>query len=124
MAEMRASEMENRLRKLQADAPDIMGSAVVTADGLSLASALPSDVGEERIAAMSAAMLSLGERIASELQRGSLEEVYIRGDQGLVLLTAVGRDAVLTALSRTESKLGIIFLEMRRAASDLEAYVA
>jgi len=124
MAEMRASEMENRLRKLQADAPDIMGSAVVTADGLSLASALPSDVGEERIAAMSAAMLSLGERIASELQRGSLEEVYIRGDQGLVLLTAVGRDAVLTALSRTESKLGIIFLEMRRAAADLEAYVA
>jgi len=124
MAEMRASEMENRLRKLQADAPDIMGSAVVTADGLSLASALPSDVGEERIAAMSAAMLSLGERIASELQRGSLEEVYIRGDQGLVFLTAVGRDAVLTALSRTESKLGIIFLEMRRAAADLEAYVA
>ena len=124
MAEMRASEMEDRLRKLQADAPDIMGSAVVTADGLSLASALPSDVGEERIAAMSAAMLSLGERIASELQRGSLEEVYIRGDQGLVLLTAVGRDAVLTALSRTESKLGIIFLEMRRAAADLEAYVA
>ncbi|HKY79772.1 MAG TPA: roadblock/LC7 domain-containing protein [Anaerolineales bacterium] len=124
MAEMRASEMENRLRKLQADAPDIMGSAVVTADGLSLASALPSDVGEERIAAMSAAMLSLGERIASELQRGSFEEVYIRGDQGLVLLTAVGRDAVLTALSRTESKLGIIFLEMRRAAADLEAYVA
>ena len=124
MAEMRASEMENRLRKLQADAPDIMGSAVVTADGLSLASALPSDVGEERIAAMSAAMLSLGERIAVELQRGSFEEVYIRGDQGLVLLTAVGRDAVLTALSRTDSKLGIIFLEMRRAAADLEAYVA
>jgi len=124
MAETRAAEMVNRLRKLQSDAPDIIASAVVTADGLSLASALPSDVGEDRLAAMSAAMLSLGERIANELQRGSFEEVYIRGDQGLVLLTAVGRDAVLTALSRTESKLGIIFLEMRRAAADLEAYVA
>jgi hypothetical protein len=124
MAETRATEMVNRLRKLQSDAPDIIASALVTADGLSLASALPSDVGEERLAAMSAAMLSLGERIANELQRGSFEEVYIRGDQGLVLLTAVGRDAVLTALSRTESKLGIIFLEMRRAAADLEAYVA
>jgi hypothetical protein len=124
MAETRATEMVNRLRKLQSDAPDIIASALVTADGLSLASSLPSDVGEERLAAMSAAMLSLGERIANELQRGSFEEVYIRGDQGLVLLTAVGRDAVLTALSRTESKLGIIFLEMRRAAADLEAYVA
>lgn len=123
MVETRAAEMVNRLRKLQSDAPDIIASAVVTADGLSLASALPSDIGEDRLAAMSAAMLSLGERIANELQRGSFEEVYIRGDQGLVLLTAVGRDAVLTALSRTESKLGIIFLEMRRAAADLEAYV-
>ena len=123
MAETRTTQMVNRLRDLQATAPDIIASAVITADGLSLASALPSDVEEERVAAMSAAMLSLGERIASELQRGDLEEVYIRGDQGLVLLTAVGKDAVLTALSRNEGKLGLIFLEMRRAAADLEAYV-
>lgn len=124
MADSRAAEMVNRLRELQADAPDIIASALVTADGLSLASALPSDVSEDRLAAMAAAMLSLGERISAELQRGSFEEVYIRGDQGLVLLTSVGNDAVLAALSRTESKLGIIFLEMRRAAADLEAYVA
>jgi len=123
MAETRTTQMVNRLRDLQATAPDIIASAVITADGLSLASALPSDVEEERVAAMSAAMLSLGERIASELQRGDLEEVYIRGDQGLVLLTAVGKNAVLTALSRNEGKLGLIFLEMRRAAADLEAYV-
>jgi predicted regulator of Ras-like GTPase activity (Roadblock/LC7/MglB family) len=124
MAETRSDQMVNRLRDLQATAPDIIASAVVTADGLSLASALPSNVEEERVAAMSAAMLSLGERIAQELQRGSMEEVYIRGDQGLVLLTAVGRDAVLTALSRSEAKLGLMFLEMRRAAADLEQYVA
>ena len=124
MADTRSAQMVNRLRDMQATAPDIIASAVVTADGLSLASALPGDVEEERVAAMSAAMLSLGERISSELQRGGLEEVYIRGDQGLVLLTAIGKDAVLTALSRDEAKLGLIFLEMRRAAADLEAYVA
>ena len=124
MAESRSAEMANRLRDLQAAAPDIIAAAVVTSDGLTLASALPADVQEERIAAMSAAMLSLGERIAAELQRGSLEEVYIRGDEGLVLLTSVGKEAVLTALSRNEAKLGIIFLEMRRAAADLEKYVS
>jgi len=116
--------MVSRLRDLQAVAPDIIASAVVTADGLSLASSLPSDVEEERIAAMSAAMLSLGERIATELQRGTLEEVYIRGEQGMVLLTSVGRDAVLTALSRNDARLGLLFLEMRRAAADLQAYVS
>lgn len=124
MADSRSAQMVNRLRDLQAVAPDIIASALVTADGLTLASALPSDVEEERVAAMSAAMLSLGERISAELQRGTLEEVYIRGDEGMVLLTSVGRDAVLTALSRNEAKLGIIFLEMRRAAADLEHYVS
>lgn len=69
-------------------------------------------------------MLSLGERIAQELQRGNMEEVYIRGEEGLVLLTAIGRDAVLTTLARSEAKLGLMLMEMRRAAADLEPYVA
>jgi predicted regulator of Ras-like GTPase activity (Roadblock/LC7/MglB family) len=78
---------------------------------------------EDRVAAMSAAMLSLGERIASELGRGDLDEVYIRGVEGFVLLTAIGEEAVLTALAREEAKLGMIFLEMRRAADDLEKLI-
>jgi predicted regulator of Ras-like GTPase activity (Roadblock/LC7/MglB family) len=72
---------------------------------------------------MSAAMLSLGERIASELGRGVLEQVYIRGGKGYVILTAVGEEAVLTALAREQAKLGLIFLEMRRAAEDLTRLV-
>ena len=120
----RSSQMVSRLRDMQATAPDIIASAVVTVDGLTLASVLPSEIDEDRISAMSAAMLSLGERIASELQRGDLDEVYIRGEEGFVLLTAVGQEAVLTALSRNEGRLGLIFLEMRRAAEDLQAYDA
>jgi uncharacterized protein len=64
-------------------------------------------------------MLSLGERIASELGRGGLEQVYIRGSHGYVILTSVGEEAVLTALAREQAKLGLIFLEMRRAAEDM-----
>ena len=68
---------------------------------------------------MSAAMLSLGERIASELGRGSLAQVYIKGEKGYVVLMSVGEEAVLTALAREQAKLGLILLEMRRAAADL-----
>ena len=124
MEETRSAHIVSRLRDMQAVAPDIIASAVVTSDGLTLASALPHDVEEERVSAMSAAMLSLGERIASELQRGTMEEIYIRGEEGFVLLTAVGQEAVLTALSRSGGRLGVIFLEMRRAAEDLKEYVA
>lgn len=118
-----AEKLVGRLQAMQSGTPDIIASAVVSVDGLIIASALPGDVEEDRVSAMSAAMHSLGERIAIELGRGSLDEVYIRGENGYVLLTSIGKEAVLTALTRDEAKLGMIFLEMRRAAEDLASLV-
>jgi uncharacterized protein len=123
MTRSRKDLMVDRLREMQAASPEIEASAVVSVDGLIMASALPAEVEEDRVSAMSAAMLSLGERIASELGRGALEQVYIRGDSGYVLVTAVGQEAVLTALAREGAKLGLIFLEMRRAADHLARIV-
>lgn len=108
---------------MQAASADIIASAVVTLDGLIIASALPSDVEEDRVSAMAAAMQSLGERIASELGRGVLAELYIRGDAGYVLMTGVGEEALLTALTREAANLGLIFLEMHRAAEDIEKLI-
>jgi predicted regulator of Ras-like GTPase activity (Roadblock/LC7/MglB family) len=119
MTKSRSEQMVERLRNMQAAAPDIEASAVVSVDGLIMASALPQEVEEDRVSAMSAAMLSLGERISGELGRAGLEQVYIKGDKGAIVLTSVGSEAVLTALARQEAKLGLIFLEMRRAAEDL-----
>ena len=118
-APSRTQKLVERLRDLQASSPDIEASAIVSVDGLTIASALPQGIEEDRVSAMSAAMLSLGERIASELGRGSLEQVYIKGRQGYVVLMAVGEEAVLTALARQQAKLGLIFLDMRRAAEDI-----
>ncbi len=123
MAKSRSEQMVDRLRAMQAAAPDIEASAVVSVDGLIMASSLPAEVEEDRVSAMSAAMLSLGERISGELGRGGLEQVYIKGDSGFIVLTSVGQEAVLTALARQEAKLGLIFLEMRRGAEDLEKLV-
>ena len=111
--------MVARLRDLQASSPDVEASAVVSVDGLTMASALPADVEEDRVAAMSAAMLSLGERIATELGRGVLDQVYIKGENGYVVLMAVGQEAVLTVLARQQAKLGLLFLDMRRTTEDL-----
>ncbi len=119
MAKSRTERMVDRLREMQVSTPDIEASAVVSVDGLIMASSLPANVEEDRVLAMSAAMLSLGERIAGELGRGMLDQVYIRGDNGYVILTAVGEEAVLTALARKEAKLGLVFLDMRRAAEDM-----
>ena len=115
----RSKQMVEELKKLQISSPDIQASAVVSIDGLIIASALPGSVEEDRVSAMSAAMLSLGERISIELRRGDLDQVYIRGDNGYVMLTSVGQDAVLTVMASVNAKLGLIFLDIKRTADAL-----
>ncbi len=115
----RTDMMVARLKELQASTTALEASAVVSVDGLIMASSLPADIEEDRVSAMSAAMLSLGDRISAELRRGALEQVFIRGTNGYVILMSVGEDAVLTALAGSEAKLGLIFLDMRRAVEDL-----
>jgi hypothetical protein len=115
----RTERLVRRLQELQMNTPDVEGTSVVSVDGLTMASSLPGNIEEDRVAAMSAAMLSLGERIASELGRGMLDEVYVKGKNGYVVLRAIGEEAVLTVLARQQTKLGLLFLDMRRASEDL-----
>ncbi|MBU7013832.1 MAG: roadblock/LC7 domain-containing protein [Theionarchaea archaeon] len=119
----RVEELSTLLKDLEATTPDIEASAVVSVDGLMIASELPRDVEEDRVAAMSAAMLSLGERTASELARGGLSEVYVKGENGYVVLMASGENAVLTALARRDAKLGLVFLDMKRTAEEISKLV-
>ncbi len=123
MAISRTDKMSERLRDLQASSPDVEASAVISVDGLTIASALPESIEGDRVAAMSAAMLSLGERISGELGRGVLDQVYIRGENGFMILMAVGDEAVLTVLARKQAKLGLLFLDMRRVTQDLSELV-
>ena len=113
MTKSRSQLMVERLRDLQASSPDIEASAVVSVDGLSIASALPQGIEDDRVSAMSAAMLSLGERIATELGRGTLEQVYIKGEKGYVVLMSVGEEAVLTALAHEQAQSCVQVVSIR-----------
>lgn len=123
MTKSRTELMVDRLRDMQVSSPDIEASAIVSVDGLPIATALPREVEEDRVSAMSAAMLSLGERIASELGRGNLSEVQIKGEKGFVILQSLGTEAVLTVLAREGAKMGLVLLDMRRAVDDLSKLV-
>ncbi len=123
MSKSRTEQLVERLRDLQASSGDIEGAAIVSVDGLSMASALGSGIEEDRVSAMSAAMLSLGERISSELGRGELEQVQVKGQSGYVILTAVGEEAVLTVLARKEARLGLILLDVSRTVTALAQIV-
>lgn len=99
---------------------DVQGAAVVTPDGLPLASSLPSGMDDERVSAMSAAMLSLGDRIGRELVRGDIERIYVEGNQGFSILTNCSEDAVFLVLAAKEAKQGVLLLEIKRMIKDLQ----
>jgi len=97
--------------------PEIEAAAVVSFDGLPMASALPESMDEDRVAAMSAALLSLGERAASGLGRGDLSQVFIEGDDGTVFLVSCDGEAVLVAVAAKGAKTGLMLYEVKRAAA-------
>lgn len=99
---------------------DVQGAALVTPDGLALAASLPSGMDEERVAAMSAAMLSLGERIGKELARGDIAQIYVEGDTGYGVLTSCTADAVFLVLASKAVKQGLLMLEIKRALGELK----
>lgn len=111
--------MISRLQELQKTIPEIEAAAVVSLDGLIIASALPAEISEDRVSAMSAAILSLAESISTEMGRGPLEQVFTKGSNGYVILTAINERAGLTVLANERAKPGLVFLEMSRVAQEL-----
>jgi predicted regulator of Ras-like GTPase activity (Roadblock/LC7/MglB family) len=116
---MRADMLTSILTDLNGTSADIEASGVISTDGLMMASVLPAGMDEDRVGAMSAAMLSLGDRTAQELSRGNLEQVLIKGVKGYVVMTYAGEEAVLTVLAKPNAKLGLIFLDVKRAAESI-----
>lgn len=116
---MRADMLNSILSELNGTSADIEAAGIISTDGLMMASQLPAGMDEDRVGAMSAAMLSLGDRTAQELGRGSLEQVLVKGGNGYVLMTGAGNDAVVTVIAKSQAKLGLIFLDVKRAAEQI-----
>jgi len=115
--------LKSVLNELNGSSADIEASAIISMDGLMMASLMPQGIDEDRMGAMSAAMLSLGDRTAQELARGTLEQVLIRGSNGYVVMTGAGPESVLTVLAKPNAKLGLIFLDVKRAAQNVAKMV-
>jgi predicted regulator of Ras-like GTPase activity (Roadblock/LC7/MglB family) len=113
----RAARLDRALTDLLTQAPELEAAAVVSFDGLAMASALPDGMDEDRVAAMSAALLSLGEKAAQGLGRGDLSQVYVEGETGTVFLVSADDEAVLVAVAAAGAKAGLMLYEVRRSAA-------
>jgi uncharacterized protein len=118
-SQSRSARLDRVLSQLLGRAPELHAAAVVSFDGLPMASALPAEMDEDRVAAMSAALLSLGERASESFGRGSLSQVYVEGDSGTVFLVSADDEAVLVAVGASGAKVGLLMYEVRHAAANV-----
>lgn len=116
----RVEHLNKILRGLQSGSLDVEASALISEEGLVIASALPAHVDESRVAAMSATLHSLGTRAATELDRGPIEEVLVRGNNGYAIMMNSGQGTLLLVLASKTAKLGLTFLDMRRAVTEIK----
>lgn len=115
----RVEQLNRILRTLQSGSPSLEACALISEDGLVIASALPMHIQETRVAGMAATLLALGERAAGELARGSLSQVLIRGDEGYVVMTRASTGTLLLALTTKEAKLGLVFYDLEHAVTSI-----
>lgn len=117
----RESLVRSILRGLNAVSADIEASAVISADGLVIASVLGEGADPDRFGAMCASLLALAERASQEIGRGQLKQVLVEGEHGVMLLVHAGHDAVLAVGARPTINLGMVFLEARKATHKIVA---
>jgi predicted regulator of Ras-like GTPase activity (Roadblock/LC7/MglB family) len=113
-------QIERDLGFLAAQVEATCWIALVTSRGL-LQGTFPAQPGidTDRITAMSAALLSLGERITSELNDGKLQYSLLAGDEGATLLLLLSPDYVLTVGLNRETFTPLIFERLREALNPL-----
>ncbi|PZO10326.1 MAG: diacylglyceryl transferase [Leptolyngbya foveolarum] len=97
----------------------VQGAALVTPEGLPLAGRLPDGLEESRVAAMAAAVVSIGDRIGEELQRGSIQHILLEGTKGYSILVLCGKEALFLVLASAEVKQGILMIEIRRVVEEM-----
>ena len=108
------TEVLGEIRRLRARMPQLTGVLAASIDGLVLAA----DTTEpESVAALTAAALSVAQRLTETTGQGSFKELLVRGESGYVATYAAGASAVLTVLAEPRTNVGRLHLEARRAGA-------
>lgn len=122
-ADVVASKSRALLRGLCASSDKVEAAALVSHDGLIVASVMSKEVDADRFGAMCASLLALANRAAKEVSRGDLRQIILDGSLGPMLLTRAGNAGVLAVAATPAAKLGQLILDTRNTARSLAELV-
>ena len=108
-----------RLRRLRHGLPEILAVFVLTADGLPVSAVARIGVDEELVAASAAALLGLARKVARTLHQGRLNQMVIQGAEHDFIIAGGPGDAVLAAVLDKGATLGLVAVDVQRAAEEV-----
>ena len=99
---------------------DVEGVAVVSRDGLLVASKLPQEMDSGVLCSMSAAMHAAGDVTLNEMKHEACKVVTAESGQSIVMAYSLDPQRILVALFSSKANLGLIRLEMSRTSEEIQ----
>ncbi|MBL7961236.1 roadblock/LC7 domain-containing protein, partial [bacterium] len=81
------------------------------------------NIEDERVAAISAALINQGETSAEDAMLGEMSQISIHGKDGYIIITRAGKDTLLTVFTTTSAKLGLVLYDINCAMKELKSHV-
>ena len=117
---------QKNIELLRAAIPELRAVLIGSTEGLPVAhwiagNADPSRVAAmaDRIAAMAAAAMNLGQRVSESISLGALVEISVTGVEGQIFVYSAGTKGLLTVIAPKGGNAGLVHLESREVANDV-----
>ena len=111
--------LKTHVDALRNSIPELKGVLLASSEGLPIVQSLANGADPNRMAAMAAAASGLGRRISDSMSVGALQEIAVRGEEGVLFVYSAGPKAILAVVGPQGSNAGLIHLEARNTAQEI-----
>jgi predicted regulator of Ras-like GTPase activity (Roadblock/LC7/MglB family) len=111
------------LEKILKDIDNVGGveaAAIGSRDGLLICSTISNKLHAETFVAMSATMTAAAETVITELGKDIPDRIIVESKDGKIIATGAGPKALLLVMTRSDTGLGLILLEMKKASEGIK----
>lgn len=108
------------LESLRTAIDGFRSGAIVSAEGLIVQSILEQGISDIKLAAMTATILSVAERVLIELKSGILDVCILQGDEGHFVVMSCGKELIVAVCLEADARMDTCFIEMRKVSEQIQ----
>lgn len=117
---MSDEQLKFLLENLMDNIDGVRSAALVSDTGLIVQAVLEEGISEIKLAAMTATILSVAERVLKELKSGNLDVCVLQGDAGNFVVMEAGNELILAVCLEYNARMDTCFTEMRKISEQIK----